>query len=218
MSQLPLEKFTLNGGCYCSAVRYKISIPSYQERPVRDTKEQNENRGELRFPSISFDHCNDCRKATGTLVASWIICPQSWVKWSVPASNSQFPIPTGCSESTDTKGGERVEIASEMFVKRPTSLVGFVTAFNSSPETWRTFCTRCGTNLSFVCLTGRGGDQSTVPEIDVNFGSLDRESLERQGVRPSAHFYCKYGIDWVQKVLWEGDSSIGGQTLPQYPE
>jgi len=216
MSELPAQGVILNGGCYCSNVRYKIIIPSYQDRPVTTTNDKNKGRGEIRFPSINFDHCNDCRKATGTLVPSWIICPQSWVKWSVTASEVQFSVPTGCSEGSDIKDGKRVEIASEEFVQIPTALDGLLTAFNSSPETWRTFCSKCGTNLSFVCLTKRGADK--VPQIDINFGSLDRESLEKPGVRPNAHFYCRYGIDWVQKVLWEGDSTIGGEALYKYPE
>ena len=215
MSNLSTEKFILKGGCYCSAVRYEITIPPYQNRPVTFTDAQNKGIEE-RFPSINFDHCNDCRKAPGTLVPSWIICPQSWVKWSIPVSKAQFPIPTGCSEGADIKGGELLEITSDKFAQRPSTLDGFVTAYNSSPDTWRTFCTRCGTHLSYVCLTDSGEDR--VPQIDVNLGSLDRESLERPGVKPNAHIYCDYGIDWVQKVLWEGDVTLGGKPLPKHPK
>ena len=216
MSDFPTDKVILNGGCYCSAVRYQINIPPYQGRPFPSTKEEDTDSGQTRFPFITFDHCNDCRKATGTIVPSWIMCPQSWVKWSVPMSKSEFPVPKGCLEGADVNAGERVEMTTEDYIKRPSALDGFVTAFNSSPETWRTFCTRCGSNLSYVCLKDMGKDR--VSQIDINCGSLDRDSLEMPGVRPNAHFYCRYGIDWVQKVLWEGDSTVRGKALPKYPE
>lgn len=112
------------------------------------------------------------------------------------------------------KGGDRVEISTEEFVQRPKILDGIVTAYNSSPECWRTFCTKCGSNLTYVCMEKRAG----VQKFDIVFGSLDRESLEKPGVRPTSHLYCRYGISWVMELLQEGDKSLYGEKLDRHPE
>lgn len=217
MSKLSEDGLTLYGGCYCSIVRYSIIIPRLVERPILLPAEKNKGNGDVRPPLISIDHCNDCRKAGATLVPSWIICPQSWVKWSVPVSKEPLSVPKGCIEGRDVRGGERVNITTEELVQQLPSLEGFLTHYQSSPDTWRTFCTKCGTNMSYVCLTDRGSGK--FPMMDITLGSLDRESLEQPGVRPDRHFWYKYGIDWVQKIVTDGDTTVGqGKALPKHPE
>jgi hypothetical protein len=208
----------LYGGCYCSEIRYSIIIPPLAERPVLLPAEKNTKENvDVRPPIFNLDHCNDCRKAGANLVPGWVICPQSWVKWSVRVSKEPLPVPKGCLEGRDVRGGERTDITTEEMVQRPSSLEGIFTFYQSSPEAWRTFCTKCGTNLSFVCLTERGS--GAAPTIDVTFGSLDRESLEQPGVRPDRHFWYNRGIEWVQKVITDGDTILGqGRALPRHPE
>jgi hypothetical protein len=82
-----------------------------------------------------------------------------------------------------------------------------VTAYNSSPNNaWRAFCSRCGTNLTWVRLHSK----NDVPGIDVAFGTLDRESLEVEGLRPVNHSYLGLGIDWVKELFGKGLPSFLG--------
>jgi hypothetical protein len=216
MSKVPDEGLILTGGCYCSAVRYSVTIPALSERPIVLPAAKNEGNGDIIPPAIIFDHCNDCRKAGGAFVQSWFNCPRSWVKWSVPASKELFPTPQGCiDDPASIKGGPRISLTTEDFVQRPALLESFVTHYNSSPDIWRTFCTRCGTNLTYVCSKVRGFD--TAPMVDLVLGSLDRESLEMPGVRPDRHFFWNAGIEWIQKVVSDGEVSLQGQALAKHP-
>jgi hypothetical protein len=45
MPELTKDATVLHGGCYCSAVRYTISIPPYEERHIIRTNEQNLGKG-----------------------------------------------------------------------------------------------------------------------------------------------------------------------------
>lgn len=67
-----------------------------------------------------------------------------------------------------------------------------------------------------MCLAKRGS--GAIPMLDVVLGSLDKESLETPGVRPDRHFYWRYGVEWVQNLVAEGDGSIRGEPLPRHPE
>jgi hypothetical protein len=78
------------------------------------------------------------------------------------------------------------------------------------------FCSRCGTGICYVCLNPAIWEDD-VEKIDMVFGSLDRDSLEVDGVRPDAHLYWKCGVDWVQKLVTEGDVTVLGQRLPRHP-
>jgi len=216
MSELSEDGLALHGGCYCSAVRFKIDLPPLPDRPILLPAQKNKENRDVRPPIISFDHCNDCRRAGGSIVPAWFICPQSWVTWSIPISQDPFPIPEGSAEGHDVKGGERIKVCTEDFIQRPQILEGFITHFNSSPDTWRTFCTRCGTNLTYVCLKTKGAGK--IPMLDIFLGSLDRESLESPGVRPDRHFYWKGGIEWIRRTITDGDAFLQGKPLPRHPE
>jgi hypothetical protein len=76
MPGITKDALALHGGCYCGAVRYMINIPPFKERPVLYSDAENSGRGEVRSPVISFDHCNDCRKAAGNIAPIWY-CPSS---------------------------------------------------------------------------------------------------------------------------------------------
>lgn len=112
---------------------------------------------------------------------------------------------------------DRISVHAPEFVKRPLlkELESFVTAYESSRETWRTFCARCGTNLTFVCLEGRGS--GVVPMLDVAFGTLDRDSLEEKGMRPQRHFYWDFGVGWVRDLVTGGDRVLKEGGVPRHP-
>jgi len=66
-------------------------------------------------------------------------------------------------------------------------------------------------SLTWVCLTKRGSPEREAPEIDVLFGTLDRESLEMDGVRPTNHAYWGFGIDWVKELIVQGDPTFDAE-------
>jgi hypothetical protein len=61
-------------------------------------------------------------------------------------------------------------------------------------------------------------EKNPIPMVDIVLGSLDSESLERQGVRPDRHFYWDSGINWVKRLVAEGDSSLDTEKLPRHPD
>jgi hypothetical protein len=80
----------------------------------------------------------------------------------------------------------------------------------------RSFCGKCGTNLLYV-FEGRA-KVNPISMVDIVLGSLDTESLEKEGVRPDRHFYWESGVGWIKRLITEGDSSLGGEKLPRHPD
>jgi len=86
--------------------------------------------------------------------------------------------------------------------------------YKSSPEVSRYFCNRCGTNLIFVNEKQR----VETLEMDIVLGTLDKEGLEMEGMRPDRHIYWDYGVGWMKRIVAEGDSVIDGKKMPKHPE
>jgi hypothetical protein len=206
MATLPTTAFQLHGGCFCSAIRYTISVPELASRPIipqNPTKpfgpqsEVNEH-----LPIISLDHCNSCRRTSGVIVQSWFICPQSWVGFTLR------PRSQGTSGSAET-----IKPATIDLLKPDASLLErtFVTGFKSSENKCRTFCGKCGTHLTFLndrpnhALAEKG---NWGPYFDVVVGTLDKESLEMDGLRPYCQVWSKDGIEWVKRLVLEGEKSL----------
>ena len=82
--------------------------------------------------------------------------------------------------------------------------------YAASPDVTRSFCGQCGTNLLYVY-------EAVSPGNDIVLGTLDRESLEMEGVRPDRHFYWASGIEWVENMVANGDSALNGMKLPWHP-
>ena len=81
--------------------------------------------------------------------------------------------------------------------------------YQSSPAVTRTFCGRCGTNLTYFISDGMG---EGFPEIfDVVLGTLDREVLEKDWMAPDRHCWWSCGIKWIQEL------SNGEKVLPVHP-
>ena len=91
----------------------------------------------------------------------------------------------------------------------------YLTKFASSKGVSRTFCSRCGTHLTFVEEKKTG--MTKVAEerglgweamMDVTVGSLDREGLEMEGLRPREVGFEEDGIKWLRSWLQEGEGSL----------
>jgi len=79
----------------------------------------------------------------------------------------------------------------------------------------RSFCGRCGTSISVGLFPWQ---LPMVAACSIQMGTLDRECLEMEGVRPERHLCCENGIHWVVKMVSEGDRDIKATgPLPKHP-
>lgn len=44
--------------------------------------------------------------------------------------------------------------------------------------------------------------------MDIALGSLDLESLEKEGVRPERQGWWEDGVGWIKKLVSEGDGGL----------
>jgi hypothetical protein len=205
---LPKTPFQLHGGCFCSAIRYTISVPTLSERKALPQSPANLNRllvpaNEVneRMPIISFDHCNSCRRVPGSLVESWFICPPEWVTFTLQPRTS--------TSSPDADGPIKREAMEYLQTDESLPERTYLTHFKSSEHSNRTFCGKCGTHISFF----KTGPMTPLRQamgsfIDVAVGTLDKESVEMEGFAPSFQVWDKDGISWVVKLINEGKKAL----------
>jgi hypothetical protein len=211
MTSLPITPFVLQGGCFCKAITYTISVPPFASRPLIPEPPKRpfgpQNEVTERLPIISLDHCNSCRRISGAIVECWFICPQSWTSFSlIPRKSS--------SEPSSHQAGSTPRTTSE--IVRPTKdleEMAYVKAFQSSENAHRTFCGRCGTHLTFF-YSGEDDDMAAEenwgPYFDIAVGTFDTESAEMRGLRPGMQSWWGEGIGWVREVLGESERSLSG--------
>jgi hypothetical protein len=82
-----------------------------------------------------------------------------------------------------------------------------VSNYIPSPSITRTFCRACGTNLLYVADKSADERTGVEPTADFVLGSMNRESLEREGLRPERHIYFKDGVNWVRDLVTWGDGT-----------
>ncbi|PGH07255.1 hypothetical protein AJ80_08041 [Polytolypa hystricis UAMH7299] len=211
MSCLPDEAVAMHGGCHCTAIRYTLSIPRVDERPVL-VESLVEGEPDLLSPIFCLDHCNDCRKVSGAPVQFWNICSPQFISFSClkrPENEGRrhaTPFPPSDGD------GERVTLTGDQILK-PSDLTEktYLTYYASSEDVWRTFCSQCGTNMSFVSVK----DLAAFSTMDIPLGTLDREDLER--ARPTRHVHWNRGIDWVRNLTSEGEKVFAEKGLPKHP-
>ncbi|CAF9943579.1 MAG: hypothetical protein ALECFALPRED_000713 [Alectoria fallacina] len=206
---LPDHPLVLHGGCNCRAIRYKVQVPARSQRPLNPFSD-----GQVPFPMVTTDHCNDCRRATGSILPTWICVPTSMMTCQLqPVSSSS----SSSSTNQDARRGDDAAAppsspwvpAVELFKPGPDKDKYHVQFYQSSADITRTFCGRCGTNLTYFMTHGMG---EGYPEIfDTILGTLDREDLEKDWMAPDRHCWWSCGIEWVQQL------SNGGTVLPVHP-
>jgi hypothetical protein len=232
MAYLPTTPLELTGGCFCSAIKYTISIPSLTDRPLvpgavdtpllehathtdHSSRQPSSNSSApTRLPLIPLDHCSVCRRILGAIVQCWLICAETWVKWDL------LHKPTSTSPSEET----RSTFSTDEVVHSDTH---YLSAFQSTPDdgtngcVTRTFCSRCGTTLTFAFKSSKGATSRSLSAIavgkgevgkafpalvNVTVGSLDDASLEK--VRPDRQGWWDYGVGWIKELLSRGDGGL----------
>ncbi|TVY62787.1 hypothetical protein LSUE1_G008446, partial [Lachnellula suecica] len=185
MSSLPLNPFTITGGCFGTVITYTLSIPSLSDRPKipeillknnRNLTLDAQNEITARLPITQLDHCNSCRRTAGAIVQCWFVFPQSWMQFSLlPKESSEPEIKRVKPQTVDVIKGDEKLLDNT-----------YLSHFRSSEFAHRTFCGRCGTNLTFH-FSGKSKVQcfeDWPPIFDVAVGSMDQESVELEGLRP----------------------------------
>ena len=146
---------------------------------------------------IVIDHCNDCRRATGSILPFWICTPISMVSTSCIARSNAISPPN--SDAVHIAGPWLP--ATEIFKPSAASENTLLTFYESSEGRRRSFCGRCGTNLAYSIFPTPDG----WPEIlDVVFVIIDRGFLEGNNVAPERQLWWDCGVDWIQRLTVEG--------------
>ncbi|KAH8690142.1 hypothetical protein BGW36DRAFT_390274 [Talaromyces proteolyticus] len=248
MAFVPKEATVLEGGCFCKAIRYTISIPAIADRPlvpralptsVGFDKGQADSPRTVptNFPLVGLDHCQSCRQSSGAIIQCWFVCPAEWVRWSFLPRDDGKSAPLGPGErsvvapevasenllpsmeaSETAEESSRIDLSTLDAVTPRTPKKGatdpvsdvprtrdtYLTHWNSSPETYRSFCGRCGTTLTF--FYDRPVSSPMPPLVDITVGSLDNASLER--IRPDRHLWWDDGTSWIQQLVRHGDGGF----------
>lgn len=192
---LPKDPFTITGGCNCKAIRYKVDVPTWDDRPPTFYKTPDEDVGDLRFPMTAIDHCNDCRRATSSVIGMWLC--------------AHYPtISVKCLPRSQTKDTRKADegwvAASEIFDNDASPLAKdtFLTFYRSSPAKIRSFCGRCGTAVSYAI------DPAKIPGfpriLDIPLGTVDQEFLEKEWMKPERRLWCQVGVPWVNQLVKRG--------------
>jgi hypothetical protein len=115
-----------------------------------------------------------------------------------------------------TKTREYVEYTTAQVVKPSADVVKstYLSHFMSSTDVHRSFCGRCGTSLTYYYSGPRPG-WTLERNFDVAVGTLDKASLEIEGLRPDRHGWWSDGINWVKTLLRDGDET-GGTRLVRH--
>ena len=206
---LPKHPFTIRGGCNCRAIRYKISVPPFEERPKSVYCTPGADVGEARFPAVYLDHRNDCRSATSSILPMAVVCETRTVQASL------LPHEAGNEGRFETPDSEREwSAASEIFDFRSPELKdSFLSVYKSSDGRSRWFCGRCGTMIAYSIDPGFiPAEWGWPPMIDFWLGTVDREDLEKDYMAAERKLWCEKGVPWIRKL-----SQVGAGDIPEHP-
>lgn len=213
MPSTPVTPFTINGGCNCGAIRYRITVPAHSERiptPYRTPGADIEDDDDLRLPAFIICHCNDCRTGSSGIVLAAILADLYTVEARIAAAPDKSDGPAH-SESAEWKP------ASQVFDK-PLVLAssGPLAVYESSPLRSRWFCRVCGTPFAYnIDAEHPAYSEWKWPlMLDIFLGTVDREDLERDWMVPERRLWCEPGVPWIRKLIAGGSNAAG---LPSHP-
>ncbi len=230
---LPSDPLVLRGGCNCGAIRYRVSVPEFASRPIHFgfPPEAADDPSTPRLPLICTDHCNDCRTATSSILPSWILTPADMYAISClprppreagendgtgpfempmlplaprkPAADSERPPYVPAHDLLRGAQGTRGTWL-QLYVSRDR-----FSGTGKPMRTVRSFCGRCGTNLTYLADPMPYGFPDM---IDVILGTVDRADLEKEWMQPERQLWWNNGIPWVKEMV----GGMSGQKHPIY--
>ncbi|KIJ43490.1 hypothetical protein M422DRAFT_169644 [Sphaerobolus stellatus SS14] len=160
----------LKGGCFCGETAYTINVP--------ETLPLVEGTTHL-SPTCVIDHCNTCRRTSGSIFRAWITVPEPWI--------------TIISHPKEGENSKLVHFESSPQVHRSFCGICGTHLFYKKEDSWH--------KVSAI--------EEKVHLVDITIGSLDEESLAQVDlVKPSMHLWWKDGIGWV-KDMFDSESGKG---------
>lgn len=156
--------------------------------------------GDLRIPMICICHCNDCRRATSSILPIGLV--------------THLPTVSVCLDGSESGTDETWLPAAEVFdYKSISNRKASLTFYKSSEGRTRWFCGRCGTNLAYSIDPGVIPEEWDWPKmLDIWLGTVDREDLEGEQLVPERQLWCDKGVNWIRKFATAG---AGG--IPEHP-
>jgi len=212
---VPSHPFEIRGGCNCRSVRYKLTVPTFSERPLNIYCDNEHVSDEKRFPMVVLDHCNDCRRATGALIPAWICGPTAFISAScIPRTQKALKNRKEVGDNESEGDDDRVWYPAEDILHPDSEMSkdSWLQWYASSEVTRRAFCGRCGTNLFYTNLVSYKKHWPKM--IDIALGSVDHNDLEKEELRPDRQLWCNFGIDWVKELVRDGKACDG---MPMHP-
>jgi hypothetical protein len=177
-----------------------------------------QNESNERLPLISLDHCTSCRRIGGSIIESWIIFPGSWAQFELQRRPSDDPDLSKLTLLDESKLENPITPPTIDVLTGKVELLETTNLrhFSSSKDVSRVFCGKCGTHLTFkytgpvtgITKLAKEAGMKWEPHFDIAVGTLDKESLEMEGFRPSVHTWYTNGIEWVQKLLRDGGKAF----------
>ena len=184
---LPKDAFTLSGGCNCRAVRYRVIVQAFQNRSPNPYRTPGSDIGDLRVLFVAICHCNDCRRASANILPHVLVTDITGVNVALVAT----PARTSADDKRIWEEAESVFDFTNASIRTNTTLA----VYKSSPQRSRWFCNNCGTPLGYSVDDGVIPEEWKWPKmLDLWLGTLDRESLEQEYMKPERKLWCHYGI------------------------
>ena len=204
---VPKEAFSIEGGCNCQAVRYKVDVPAAACRPFREKSETVQHiQGKHSLPFIETDHCNHCRRATGSILSCYFTADISMLSMRLTPQSDSSQQPASAGEGREDK--DWVPASEILSLDTPKVENTSFVLYASSEGARRTFCGKCGTPLIFW---EPPTEKDWAEMVDIFLGTIDREYLEKYQLSPERQVFWDVGIDWIKKF-----STHGFHGLPQH--
>jgi len=200
---LPDHPLTLHGGCNCGAIRYKIEVPAQSERPLNPLSD-----GKVTFPVVLTDHCNDCRKATASILPTWICVPKTMMYCQLTPIHASSE-PTNKTATENKTSDESWIPAITRFHENPDSEKYWLKFYQSSERATRSFCGKCGTNLTYSISPSMGDGWPDL--FDVLLGTIDKADVEKDWMAPDRHCWVECEIGWIREL------TNGRPGMPRHP-
>lgn len=198
----PSEPLTLRGGCNCTAVRWRMSLPDASKRVDNPYHTPGTSIGDLRLPTAVVCHCDGCRRATGSLGAYGFTSDMALLELSI-LPRGTVPDQREIQDDDARPSYVPAENLMDSDTKQLDTL--WLTHYESSPKRHRWFCGRCGTQIAIAPSKDAIPPEFGWPRVvNIWAGTTDRNLLENDWCRPDHINNCSVAIPWVRDHVRNG--------------